>query len=69
MKAHLLCILILSALLMIQAWHLHQSSEDRQTAELQRDEAFELTRKAQEKALYWFDVHARTVAHYNRRSE
>lgn len=69
MKAHLLCILILSAMLLIQAYQMRQETLDRQVAEQQRDEAFQLADKAQEKALYWFDVHARTVAHYNRRSE
>lgn len=60
---------LLTALLLVTGLNLLQSTKDRQTAEQQRDEAFQLADKAQEKALYWFDVHARTVAHYNRRSE
>lgn len=60
---------LLTALVLVTSLNLFQSTRDRQTAEQQRDEAFQLADKAQEKALYWFDVHARTVAHYNRRSE
>lgn len=60
---------LLTALVLVTSLNLLQSTKDRQTAEQQRDEAFQLADKAQEKALYWFDVHARTVAHYNRRSE
>lgn len=60
---------LLTALVLVTSLNLLQSTRDRQTAEQQRDEAFQLADKAQEKALYWFDVHARTVAHYNRRSE
>lgn len=60
---------LLTALVLVTSLNLIQSTRDRQTAEQQRDEAFQLADKAQEKALYWFDVHARTVAHYNRRSE
>lgn len=60
---------LLTALVLVTSLNLLQSTKDRQTAEQQRDEAFQLADKAQQKALYWFDVHARTVAHYNRRSE
>lgn len=61
MKAHLPCILILSALLLIQSFLMHQETKDRQVAELQRDEAFELTRKAQDRTLYWFRAHMETI--------
>lgn len=64
---HLLCISFLSGLLIIQAWHLHRETRDRIASEAQRDEAVELAQKAQDTALYWYDVHAKTVAHYNRK--
>lgn len=61
MKAHLPCILILSALLLIQSFFMHQETKDRQVAELQRDEAFELAQKAQGRTVYWFRAHMETI--------
>lgn len=35
-------------------------------AEQQRDEAYELARKAQNSAMYWYDVHEKMVWHYTK---
>lgn len=35
----------------------------------QRDEAYELARKAQNSAMYWYDVHEKMVWHYPQPNE
>lgn len=53
---------MLISFICVSALLVHQCSR-RAEAEKQRDEAYELARKAQNSAMYWYDVHEKMVWH------
>jgi hypothetical protein len=46
------------------AWLYVEAVQDRNLAEAQRDEAFDLARQHQESSRYWFNATIQTAAHF-----
>lgn len=63
----LIIFLFLLATVLYFAWQ--YELEQKIEAQKQRDEAYELARKAQNSAMYWYDVHEKMVWHYQPNEE
>lgn len=57
----LIIVLFLLSTVLYFAWR--YEFEQKIEAQKQRDEAYELARKAQNSAMYWYDVHEKMVWH------